>query len=214
MDDELLLALKKNGGVVQIVGFASYVKTDSKERTAALAKLREEFGLNAPGGGGARGGGGGRGAGRGSAPAAGGTRPCPVEGASDTQARGARGGGRGRGAFGLDTLSPERRADYDKGLAEIDAKFPPAARANVKDFVNHIDYAVKLIGIDHVGISSDFDGGGGIDGWNSSAEAFNVTLELVRRGYTENQIGQLWSGNLLRVWSEVEKVGAKLRAGQ
>ncbi len=76
---------------------------------------------------------------------------------------------------------------------------PPAA-ANVKDFVNHIDYAVKLIGIDHVGISSDFDGGGGIDGWNSAAEAFNVTLELVRRGYTEEQIGKLWSGNLLRVW--------------
>ena len=49
----------------------------------------------------------------------------------------------------------------------------------MKDFVNHIDYAVKLIGIDHVGISSDFDGGGGIDGWNSAAETFNVTLELV-----------------------------------
>jgi Membrane dipeptidase (Peptidase family M19) len=79
----------------------------------------------------------------------------------------------------------------------------------VKDFVNHIDYAVKLIGIDHVGISSDFDGGGGIDGWNSAAEAFNVTLELVRRGYTEEQIGKLWSGNLLRVWGEVEKVSLK-----
>ena len=60
----------------------------------------------------------------------------------------------------------------------------------MKDFVNHIDYAVKLIGIDHVGISSDFDGGGGIDGWNSAAEAFNVTLELVRRGYTEEQIAK------------------------
>jgi Flp pilus assembly pilin Flp len=123
--------------------------------------------------------------------------------------------GRGRrpGArkCGLDALSPERRAEYDKRLAEIDAKFPAAGRANVKDFVNHIDYAVKLIGIDHVGISSDFDGGGGIDGWNSAAEAFNVTLELVRRGYTEEQIGKLWSGNLLRVWGEVEKVSQKLR---
>ena len=49
----------------------------------------------------------------------------------------------------------------------------------------HIDYAVKLIGIDHVGISSDFDGGGGVDGWNSAAEAFDVTLELVRHRYTE-----------------------------
>ncbi len=84
----------------------------------------------------------------------------------------------------------------------------------MKDFVNHIDYAVKLIGIDHVGISSDFDGGGGIEGWNSAAEAFNVTLELVRRGYTEEQIGKLWSGNLLRVWGEVEKVAQKLQKKQ
>jgi membrane dipeptidase len=215
MDDEQLLALKKNGGVIQIVGFASYVKTDSKERIDALAKLREEFGLAAQGGGrggGAGGGGGGRGrGGAGESADAKSARVCPVESADGTapQGTGARGGGRGRGNAGLDALSPERRAEYDKRLAEIDAKLPPASRANVKDFVNHIDYAVKLIGIDHVGISSDFDGGGGIDGWNSAAEAFNVTLELVRRGYTEEQIGKLWSGNLLRVWEEVEKVSQK-----
>ena len=205
MDNEQLLALKKNGGVIQVVGFASYVKTDLKERVDALAKLREEFGLAQGDGRGGRGGGG-RGRGADSA------RVCPVENASAPapQGRGA-GGGRGRGNAGLDALSPQRRAEYDKRLAELDAKFPPASRATVKDFVNHIDYAVKLIGIDHVGISSDFDGGGGIDGWNSAAEAFNVTLELVRRGYTEQQIGQLWSGNLLRVWGEVEQVSQKLR---
>ena len=202
MDDEQLLALKKNGGVIQVVGFASYVKTDSKERIDALAKLREEFGLQ-----GGRGGGG-RGRGEGAASA---DRVCPVEGASAPQGGGARGGGRGRGNAGLEALSPERRAEYEKRLAELDSRFPPATRANVKDFVNHIDYAVKLIGIDHVGISSDFDGGGGIDGWNSAAEAFNVTLELVRRGYTEEQIGKLCSGNLLRVWGEVEMVSQKLR---
>jgi membrane dipeptidase len=209
MDDEQLLALKKNGGVIQIVGFASYVKTDSKERVDALAKLRDEFGLTAQGGGRGGRGGGGRGRGEGAT----GERTCPVEKADGTapEGRGARGGGRGRGNPALDALSPERRAEYDKKLAEIDAKFPPAGRANVKDFVNHIDYAVKLIGLEHVGISSDFDGGGGIDGWNSAAEAFNVTLELVRRGYTEEQIGKLWSGNLLRVWGEVEKVSQKLR---
>jgi membrane dipeptidase len=204
MDDEQLLALKKNGGVIQVVGFASYVKTDSKERIDALAKLRDEFGLTAAGGRG----GGGRGRGEGATSA---DWVCPVEGATAPQGRGGRGGGRGRGNAGLEALSPERRAEYEKRLAEIDAKLPPASRANVKDFVNHIDYAVKLIGIDHVGISSDFDGGGGIDGWNSAAEAFNVTLELVRRGYTEEQIGKLWSGNLLRVWGEVEKVSQKLR---
>ena len=204
MDDEQLLALKKNGGVIQVVGFASYVKTDSKERVDALAKLREEFGLAQGDGRGGRGGGRGRGADS--------ARVCAVENASAPapQGRGA-GGGRGRGNAGLDALSTQRRAEYDKLLAQLDAKFPPAGRATVKDFVNHIDYAVKLIGIDHVGISSDFDGGGGIDGWNSAAEAFNVTLELVRRGYTEQQIGKLWSGNLLRVWGEVEQVSQKLR---
>jgi membrane dipeptidase len=206
MDDEQLLALKKNGGVIQVVGFASYVKTDSKERVDALAKLRDEFGLTQGGGRGGRGGGGGGGRGRGADSA----RVCPVENAGGPPPQ-ARGGGRGRGNPALDALSPEKRAEYDKRLAEIDAKLPAAARANVKDFVNHIDYAVKLIGIDHVGISSDFDGGGGIDGWNSAAEAFNVTLELVRRGYTEEQIGKMWSGNLLRVWGEVEKVSQKLR---
>jgi membrane dipeptidase len=197
MDDEQLLALKKNGGVIQVVGFASYIKTDSKERVQALAKLREEFGLQAAG----RGGRGGT-----DSPGANAVQPCPVEGSNTAAAQ-----GRGRGDTALDVLSPEKRAEYNKRLAETDAKFPPAGRANVKDFVNHIDYAVKLIGIDHVGISSDFDGGGGIDGWNSAAEAFNVTLELVRRGYTEEQIGKIWSGNLLRVWGEVEKTAQRLQ---
>jgi membrane dipeptidase len=202
MDDEQLLALKKNGGVIQIVGFASYVKTDSKERTEALAKLRDEFQLAMGGGRGGRGGGRGRGADT--------ARVCPVEDPNNPAA--ARGGGRGRGNPMLAALPEDKRAEFEKKMAEIDAKYPVASRANVKDFVNHIDYAVKLIGIDHVGISSDFDGGGGIDGWNSAAEAFNVTLELVRRGYTEQQIGKLWSGNLLRVWGEVERVGQQLRS--
>jgi membrane dipeptidase len=116
-------------------------------------------------------------------------------------------GGRGRGG-GLDQLSPERRAEYERRRAAIDDKWPPA---NVQDFVNHIDYAVRLIGIDHVGISSDFDGGGGIRGWNDAAETFNVTLELVRRGYTEAQIRKLWGGNLLRVWRAVERTARELR---
>jgi membrane dipeptidase len=63
-------------------------------------------------------------------------------------------------------------------------------------------------------ISTDFDGGGGVTGWNSASETFNVTLELVKRGYTEEQIAKLWSGNLLRVWAEVEKVAKQIQAGQ
>lgn len=81
---------------------------------------------------------------------------------------------------------------------------------NVQDFVDHIDYLVEKIGIEHVGISSDFDGGGGIDGWSDASETFNVTLELVKRGYTEDEIAMLWSGNLLRVLDEVEAVAKKI----
>ena len=119
-----------------------------------------------------------------------------------------------RGTAGIEALTPDRRAEFERRLAEIDRRWPAVGRATVKDFVDEIDYAVKLIGIDHVGISSDFDGGGGIEGWNNAAETFNVTLELVRRGYTEEQIGKIWSGNLLRVWQEVEKVAKEIQAGR
>lgn len=86
---------------------------------------------------------------------------------------------------------------------------PPAV--DVGDFVNHIDYMVDLIGIDHVGISSDFDGGGGIEGWRDASETFNVTLELVKRGYTEDEIAKLWGENLLRVLDEVQAVAADMQ---
>jgi membrane dipeptidase len=240
MDDEQLQALKKNGGVIQAVAFASYVKCDPvpAERNAAIAALRQEFGLpdvgaaRGGGGGGGRGGaaGGGRGAaaaGAGGAGAAGGGRAGAATGAAQTQtvtatiagsavnpAAGGRGGGGGRGGDpGLAALPADRRAAYDKRMADIDQKWPQGVRATVKDFVNHIDYIVKLIGIDHVGISSDFDGGGGVTGWNGADETFNVTLELVRRNYTEAQIAKIWSGNLLRVWGEVEKVAKGIQAG-
>ncbi|MGH9324297.1 MAG: dipeptidase [Vicinamibacteria bacterium] len=108
----------------------------------------------------------------------------------------------------LSSLSAEDRAVFDQKRAAIDAGFPAAT---VSDFVDHIDHAVEVMGIDHVGISSDFDGGGGIEGWNDASETFNVTLELSRRGYTEEQIGKLWSGNLLRVWREVERVSSELQ---
>jgi membrane dipeptidase len=146
LDDEQLLALKKNGGVVHIVAYAAYVKAGTHSGRAPLR--------NATGG-------------RASA-------PCPVE------------------AAGQRPLSvPER--------------------PGVKEFVDHIDYAVKVIGVDHVGIASDFDGGGGIEGWDSAADTFNVTIELVRRGYSETDIAKLWSGNLLRVWHEADEVARRLR---
>jgi len=223
MDDEQLQALKKNGGVIQAVAFASYVKCGPvpPERAQAIAALRKEFGLPEAGGG--RGGGGGGGGGRGGRGGAGGLGgEVPPAGAAAQQtvtatiagnavAAGA-GGGRGGGDASLAALAPDRRAAFDKRMAEIDQKWPQGVRATVKDFVDHIDYIVKLIGIDHVGISSDFDGGGGVEGWNSAAETFNVTLELVKRNYTEEQIGKIWSGNLLRVWAEVEKIAKQIQS--
>jgi membrane dipeptidase len=236
LDDEQLAALKKNGGVVQVVAFASYVKTDSPERKAALDALRKEFGLPAATplgavGAGGRGARGARGAGAPGSdvtaigpqnPCAGGRGRAGTDtnvaatgsgGSVTTTPAAPPGQGRGRGGRGnaLAALSDEQRADLQKKLDEINAKFPPPARATVKDFVDHIDYAVKKVGIDHVGISSDFDGGGGIDGWNGADETFNVTLELVRRGYTEQQIAQIWSGNLLRVMDEVQAVAKESR---
>lgn len=90
--------------------------------------------------------------------------------------------------------------------------FPEAV--NVADFVDHIDYLVEKIGLKHVGISSDFDGGGGVEGWNDASETLNVTIELVRRGYTEEEIEKLWSGNLLRVLDEAQKVAQEIQAGE
>lgn len=84
-------------------------------------------------------------------------------------------------------------------------------KVDISDFVDHIDYLVKKIGINHVGISSDFDGGGGIEGWKDASETFNVTLELVERGYTEAEIEKIWSGNLLRVLDEVSVISDKLK---
>ena len=110
------------------------------------------------------------------------------------------------GGQSIRDMPADRRAEYDRELAAIERQYP---QATVADFVNHIDHAVRLIGIDHVGISSDFDGGGGVEGWSTAAESFNVTLELVRRGYSEADIAKLWGGNLLRVWRAAEQVARR-----
>jgi membrane dipeptidase len=169
IDDHQLLALKKIGGVVQIVAYGGFVKTpkpDSSDRIAALATLRREFNLPDP------------------------TDP------------------RQRVSFHakVSQMPGDERAAYDEKLSAIDKEYPGDPPATLSDFVDHIDYAANLLGIDHVGIASDFDGGGGVIGWQDAAETLNVTLELVRRGYTEAQIEKLWGGNLLRVMKEVQRI--------
>ena len=116
----------------------------------------------------------------------------------------------------LAKLSDEEKQSYDRNMQRyqrsfqrIDRQYPE--RANVQAFVNHVVHAVEVAGIDHVGIGTDFDGGGGVPGFNDHADCLNVTIELVRRGYTEEQILKIWGGNLLRVWRDVEKVAKKLQ---
>ena len=159
LDDEQLIALAKNGGVLQCVAFDIYV-VSATLREAARAELRKTLGLP-PG------------------------RMTRSDGSPEMQAK-------------LKALQ--------EGSREIEARFP---KATVSDFVDHIDHAVKIMGIDHVGISSDFDGGGGIAGWNNAAETLNVTLELVKRGYSDGDIAKVWSGNTLRLWSQVEAYAAR-----
>jgi membrane dipeptidase len=101
---------------------------------------------------------------------------------------------------GADALSTERHQAF---FREIAALYP---KASIKEFVDHIDYIVKRIGIDHVGIGTDFNHGAGIVGFADESEAPNVTLELVRRGYDETQIAKIWGGNFLRVFERVEAV--------
>ena len=99
------------------------------------------------------------------------------------------------------TWDQEKRDRYGERRAKISAMAPGAT---VSDFVDHIDHAVKVAGIDYVGIASDFDGGGGVDNWQDASETENVTAEMVRRGYSEDDIAKIWGGNLLRVMEAVE----------
>jgi membrane dipeptidase len=158
LDDEQLRAIRKNGGVAQMVALGAYVRVDIPVKRAAIDSLRRSMGLQ------------------------------------------------GRGGFS--SLTDEQRAELQRGMAAINARWPGPT---VRDFVDHIDHAVRIAGIDHVGISSDFDGGGGITGWRDASETMNVTMELIRRGYTEEQIRKLWGGNLLRVWESNQRVAAELQ---
>jgi membrane dipeptidase len=90
----------------------------------------------------------------------------------------------------------------------VDSLFPPTL-ATISDVVNHIDHIVKVAGIDHVGIGTDFDGGGGLADCNDVSGMEGITLELVRRGYSENDIRKIWGGNLMRVMAEVQEARTK-----
>ena len=176
LDDEMLRAVKANGGVVQTTAFSTYV---NEQRRTFLIRRRSNLESEI-------------------------STAIGFEILSDSA---------------IEALSSAAKQTYDSNVAEFNtrlrsrvnsAMFDLAPPATVSDFVDHIEYIINLIGPRHVGISSDFDGGGGISGWNDASETFNITLELVRRGYTEEEISNLWSGNLLRVLDEVQRIAGTL----
>ncbi len=163
LSDEQIMALRDNGGVVQINAVGAYVKFPRAQRAAA-----------------------------------------------DSLYRSLGGPGAVRNMF---RLLREDRAAYDSLTAAageaIDRITRRFGRPTVADYVDHIDHVVQVAGIDHVGVGTDFDGGAGVEGLASASDYVNITEELIRRGYTLEQMEKIWGGNLLRVWSAVEEAAEK-----
>jgi len=177
LDDEQLLMLKENGGLIQTVAFASYLNTEKYEARNAYTKdiyksIAAEMKIDW-------------------------YERNEIAGLNEAQK----------------TTFMEQ---YPKVLAAANERLKNDLNApeevSVVDFVNHIDYLVNLMGIDHVGISSDFDGGGGVKDWSDASETKNVTAELVKRGYNQEQINKLWGENLLRVLDEVQLVSSQMNS--
>ena len=111
----------------------------------------------------------------------------------------------------IDKMSDEEKVALRAKYQEINENYPNPP-ATVKHVVDHIDHIIKIAGIDHVGIGCDFDGGGGIEGVFDASEVMNITIELVRRGYTEEQIEKIWGGNLIRVFKDVQAISEKIKS--
>jgi len=151
ISDDMLLALKENGGVIQICMLGNYLKTPepNPELDSKLKELRDKYG-------------------------------------------------------DYDALPDSAKKLVHKEFKNILKLYEkPSA---VKDIVDHIDHVVQVIGIDYVGIGSDFDGGGGVDGCRTASDVKNITIELLRRGYSKQDITKIWGGNLMRVFRKVEEM--------
>jgi membrane dipeptidase len=107
-------------------------------------------------------------------------------------------------------LTDDERKEAWREWDEMDRIYPPKL-ASVKDVVDHIDHIVKIVGINHVGIGTDFDGGGAVSDCYDVSEMGNITLELVRRGYTKEKISKIWGGNFIRVFRKVIDVGEQIQ---
>jgi membrane dipeptidase len=151
LTDDMLLALKENGGVIQICILGNYLKTPepNPEMDARLKELQNRY--------------------------------------SD-----------------INIMPEDSKKVMRTRYREIQKKYEKPA--TVKDIVDHIDHVVQVIGIDYVGIGTDFDGGGGVDGCRNASEMKNITIELLRRGYSKADITKIWGGNVMRVLRKVEEV--------
>jgi membrane dipeptidase len=154
LTDDMLLALKENGGVIQICILGNYLKTSepNPEMEAKLKALRERYG-------------------------------------------------------DYNTLPDSTKKIIRKEFREIQKSYEKPA--TVKDVVDHIDHVVQVIGIDYVGIGTDFDGGGGVEGCRNVSEMKNITIELLRRGYSKADITKIWGGNVMRVLRKVEEAAGE-----
>ena len=150
LNDEMLLKLAENGGVIQMCLLSGYVKPNEPypARDSARTALNEKYGS-------------------------------------------------------FQALEPEIRQKAIEEWYGLDEKFPPKL-ATVSDLADHIDHVVNLIGVDYVGIGSDFDGGGGLKDCADASQMINITVELLRRGYSEENIKKIWGENFLRVFRQVE----------
>jgi membrane dipeptidase len=151
LTDDMLLALKENGGVIQICILSNYLKTPepNPQLDAMLKEIRSKYG-------------------------------------------------------DYNSLSEDSKRMMRTEYRSVQKKHEKLA--TVKDIVDHIDHAVQVIGIDHVGIGTDFDGGGGVEGCRSVAEMKNITIELLRRGYSRTEIEKIWGGTIMRVMARVEEI--------
>ncbi|MFZ2287171.1 MAG: dipeptidase [Bacteroidales bacterium] len=155
LDDEMLIALKKNGGVIQICILSDYLKQPepNPEYESRRDEMREKW-----------------------------------------------------KAVGPDLTEGQQEQRW-KEFSDLKKQY--VKLATVADAVNHIQHVVDVIGIDYVGIGSDFDGGGGIEGCTDVSMMKNITKELLRRGYSRDEIAKIWGGNFMRVMREVQAIGSR-----
>jgi membrane dipeptidase len=153
MSDEMIKALAKNGGVIQICLLDDYIK--DPDTTSVFYQKRQELNL-----------------------------------IYETK---------------YDSMTDEEKAELRNEWRTLKQKYPKP-KVTVSDCVDHIDYVKNLVGIDYVGIGSDFDGGGGIDGCEDVSEFPNITAEMLKRGYTQSEIRKVWGENFFRVFKAVEKL--------